>query len=247
MPRWFPLPPQASAHAAATDTVIILVHGLMLALFVGWLCYFVFVLIRFRRGRQPRADYRGPRGRASHGVEMAVIVAEAVLLIAFAWPVWAGRASPPPADATVIRVVAEQFAWNVHYPGPDGRFGRAAANLVSGDNPLGLDRTDPDAADDIVILNELAMPADRPVRIELSSKDVIHSFSLPQMRVKQDAIPGLPVPVWFQPTRITPAGERWEVNCSQLCGLGHYRMRAIYRVMPPADFDRWLRDAAASQ
>jgi cytochrome c oxidase subunit II len=249
MPRWLqwlrnlmPLPTPASAQAAATDTIIVLAHVLMFVVFAGWLAYFVYVLIRFRRRRQPVARYAGARGRSARLVETGIIIAEAVLLIAFALPAWAVRAADPPADATVIQVVAEQFAWNVHYPGPDGIFGRAAADLVSIDNPLGLDPADPAGTDDVVLLNELNLPDDTPVRIELSSKDVIHSLSLPQMRVKQDAVPGLPMRVWFQPTRTTPPDERWEINCSQLCGLGHYRMRAFYRVMPRADFDAWLRD-----
>jgi cytochrome c oxidase subunit 2 len=242
MPAWFPLPVQASAHAAATDRLIVMVHVLSAALFVGWLGYFAYVLIRFRRKRQPVARYQQASGRASRLVEAAVVIVESLLLLAFALPAWALRAADPPADATVIRIVAEQFVWNVHYPGPDGVFGRASLALMTTDNPLGLDPADPAAVDDVVLLNELNLPDDRPVRIELSSKDVIHSLSLPQMRVKQDAIPGMTQRVWFQPTRITPDGERWEINCSQLCGLGHYRMRAFYRVMPRAAFDAWIRD-----
>lgn len=248
-PTWLTslLPTPASANAGAIDTIIVLVHVLMAVLFTGWLAYFVYVLIRFRQRRHPRADYHGTTGRASRWVEIAVVVAEAVLLIAFALPAWALRASPPPPDVTEIQVVAEQFAWNVHYPGPDGRFGRMSAALVSIDNPLGLDRTDPAAADDVVVLNELMLPDDKPVLIYLSSKDVIHSLSLPQMRVKQDAIPGMRIPVWFKPTRVTPPDEHWEINCSQLCGLAHYRMRALYRVLPRPAFDAWLHDAASGQ
>jgi cytochrome c oxidase subunit 2 len=102
-----------------------------------------------------------------------------------------------------VKIVAEQFAWNVRYPGPDGIFGRTDINLVSSDNPLGLDRTDPYAKDDITTINQLNLPVDKPIIIELSSKDVIHSLNLPLFRVKQDAIPGQLVKVWFQPTMTT--------------------------------------------
>ena len=125
-------------------------------------------------------------------IEWAVAFVELVLIVAFAIPAWAARvdAFPSPNEATVVRVVAEQFAWNVHYPGADGQFGRTDIKLVAAENPLGLDRSDPAAKDDFNSVNQLALPVNKPAIIHLSSKDVIHSFSLIQMRVKQDTIPG---------------------------------------------------------
>ena len=143
---------------------------------------------------------------------------------------------PADNEAVVVRVVAEQFAWNAHYPGSDGRFGRRDIKLVAADNPLGIDRTDADAEDDIITTNNLYLPVDRPVLIHLSSKDVIHSFGLFEMRVKQDAIPGMDIPVWFIPNRI---GD-YEIACSQLCGLGHYRMRGTVQVRSDADYKALL-------
>lgn len=140
-----------------------------------------------------------------------------------------------------MRVVAEQFAWNVHYPGADGRFGRTDIALLGPANPLGLDRTDPAAKDDIATINQLHLPVNRPVIVYLSSKDMVHSFTLPQMRVKQDATPGIAQPVWFTPTET----GQWEIVCSQLCGLGHYRMRGFYTIQTQADFDAWLAAEAA--
>jgi cytochrome c oxidase subunit II len=136
----------------------------------------------------------------------------------------------------VVRVVAEQFAWNIQYPGPDGTFGRTRLDLVRPENPLGLDISDPAAKDDVWTQNQLNLPVGRPVIVHLSSKDVIHSFGLPQMRVKQDAIPGIEQRLWFTPTK---TGE-WEIACSQLCGLGHYRMRGFYTIQTQADFNAWL-------
>ena len=221
------LPPAASAHAADIDRVLTLVHVLMAVLFVGWSIYFACALVRFRAGRQPRARHEGARGRVALATEIGVVVAEVVLLVVFALPVWfsrtAAQPAPAPGGATVVRVVAEQFAWNVHYPGADGEFGATSPALVSGTNPLGLDRRSPHAADDVVDVNQLQVPVGRPVVIQLSSKDVIHSFGVPALRVKQDAIPGVLTPVWFTPT---VAGE-YEIACSQLCGLAHFRMRAV--------------------
>jgi cytochrome c oxidase subunit 2 len=173
---------------------------------------------------------------------VGVAVIEVVLLVFYAIPAWARRVDqmPTPQQATVVRVVGEQFAWNVQYPGADGQFGRTDIKLVSADNPLGLDRTDPNAKDDVTTINQLNLPVDRPVLVQLSTKDVIHSFGLYEMRVKQDVIPGLEIPVWFVPTRV---GE-YEVTCSQLCGLGHYRMRGFLTIQSENDFRTWLADQA---
>lgn len=237
------LPPPASAHAASIDTVMSLVHLLMLMLFVGWGTYFAFALIRFRRGRQPRADAHGARGRFALATEIGVVIAEAVLLVIFALPLWFERTSarPPDAGALVIRVVAEQFAWNVQYPGADGKFGDTKLSLVTQTNPLGLDRESPFGKDDIVTLSVMHLPVNRPVLIQLSSKDVIHSFGVPAMRVKQDANPGVVTPVWFTPTM---TGE-FEIACSQLCGLGHYRMKGIITVEAEEAFRKFLAEEAA--
>ena len=233
-------PVQASTHAAEVDQMTVLVHWLMLVLFVGWGLFFVFVLFRFRKGANPTASYTGAKGKISKGLEVAIALIEIVLLVFYAIPAWAKRvkAFPSEGEAVVVRVVAEQFAWNIHYPGPDGTFGRTDIALVSADNPLGLDRRDPSAKDDITTINQLNLPVDRPALVHLSSKDVIHSFGLYEMRVKQDAIPGMNIPVWFIPNRV---GE-YEIACSQLCGLGHFRMRGFITIQSAADYKKWFDD-----
>jgi cytochrome c oxidase subunit 2 len=242
MLEWLGLPVQASTHAAELDHMTLIVHWLMAALFIGWGGFFLFVLVRFRRGANPKASYEGAHGRLAKGIEIAVVVAEAVLLLFYAIPAWAVRVAEFPAEseAVVVRVVAEQFAWNVHYPGPDNRFGRREVARIAADNPLGLDRADPDAKDDIATINQLNLPVDRPVLVHLSTKDVIHSFGLYEMRVKQDAIPGLDIPVWFIPNRI---GD-YEIACSQLCGLGHFRMRGFVKIQSETDFRNFLAEEA---
>jgi cytochrome c oxidase subunit 2 len=231
------LPVQASAQAVQLDHITTIVHALMAILFVGWGAYFAYVLVRFRRTRQPQADYRGARGHWSTWTEVAVAVVEIVLLAAFSIPAWASRLSPAPPDALPVRVTAQQFSWTFHYAGADGEFGRTDPALVSSDNPAGLDRTSPHAADDVVSVNDMHLPIDRPVIVQLAARDVIHSFGVPAMRVKQDAIPGMGVPVWFTPTR---AGT-FDIACSQLCGLGHYSMRAVITVTSANEFTAWLR------
>ena len=233
-------PVQASTHAAEVDAMTVLVHWLMLVLFVGWGLFFIYVLFRFSKRANPVASYTGAKGKISKGLEVAVALIEVVLLVFYAIPAWAKRvkAFPAESEAVVVRVVAEQFAWNIHYPGPDGKFGRTDIALVSADNPLGLDRRDEAAKDDITTINQLNLPVDRPVLVHLSSKDVIHSFGLYEMRVKQDAIPGMNIPVWFIPNRV---GE-YEIACSQLCGLGHFRMRGFITIQSATDYKKWYDD-----
>jgi cytochrome c oxidase subunit 2 len=235
--QWLGLPVEASAQAPQLDRITVLVHGLMAVMFVGWLAYFVYVLIRFRRRRQPVADYLGARGRWSKWTEAAVAIAEIVLLSAFSIPAWASRVHGAPANgALVVRVVAQQFSWTIHYAGPDGEFGRVDASLVTPDNPAGLDRRSAHAADDVVTIDDMHLPMGQPVIVELTSRDMVHSFGVPAMRVKQDVIPGMTIPVWFTPT----LDGTYDIACSQLCGLGHYRMRAVMTVVSPKDFSRWL-------
>ena len=235
---WLRMPGAASAHAPDIDRTMALVHWLILVLFVGWSTFFVFVLVRFRRTRHPRASYHGLRGNWSAWIEGGVLAAEIALLVFFSIPLWSQRVDALPAEnaSTVVRVVAEQFAWNVHYPGADGAFGRTDLQLVTSTNPLGLDRRDPAAADDVTTVNQLRLPVNRAAIVYLTSKDVVHSFALPQMRIKQDATPGLVTPVWFTPVQV----GAWEIACAQLCGLGHYRMKGFYTIEPQGTFDQWV-------
>ncbi len=196
------LPPNGAEHGAQIDSLMLMVHLLMAVVFVGWGIFLVAAIVRGRRASgNPPATAR--LGRFALLSEISIAVVEITLLVGIALPFWAGRidAAPADRDATVIRVVAEQFVWNVHYPGPDGVFGRADISLVTPENPLGLDRNDPAAKDDITTLNVMHLPVGRPVVIYLSSKDVIHSFSLPLFRIKQDAIPGQRVRLWFIPEK----------------------------------------------
>ena len=242
MLTWLGLPVQASTHAAELDQMTALVHWLMLVLFVGWGAFFVFVLVRFRKGANPTANYAGAKGKFAKSTEVLVAIIEIVLLVFYAIPAWATRvgAFPSESEATVVRVTAKQFEWISHYPGPDGRFGRRDVTRVAADNPLGLVRTEPDAKDDIVTTNQLNLPVDRPVLVQLTSLDVIHSFGLFEMRVKQDAIPGMEIPVWFVPNKT----GQYEIACSQLCGIGHFRMRGFVNIQSAADFRNFLAEEA---
>jgi cytochrome c oxidase subunit 2 len=245
------LPYLASQHGSAIDRTVGYMHVLMLALFVGWGGFLLYALWRFRRARNPVANYHGVTSHASSYLEVGVAVAEGVLLFGFSVPMWMQRVDriPPESQATVVEVTAEQFAWNIHYAGPDGRFGRTDIKLIDVQtNPLGLDHKDAAAKDDVITLNQLHLPAGKPAIIKLRSKDVIHSFNLPEFRIKQDTVPGLTIPVWFVPD-VTTAQMRertgnpefqYEIACAQLCGLGHYRMRGFVTIDTPGEYQSWM-------
>ena len=235
------MPPDYSAHGWEIDRLIVFMHWVMAILLVFWAAYYAYVLWRFRASRHPRAVYRGMQSHWSTWSEAGVALVEVLILAGLSIPAWSRWAAPINRDKNPleIRIVAEQFAWNAHYPGKDGVFGKGDVKLVSATNPLGLDPSDPHGKDDIVSLNNLHLEVNRPVVLHINSKDVIHSFKLPVMRVEQDAIPGMDVPIHFTPIR-TNNGDRWEIVCAQLCGLGHYRMRGQLYVDTKADLEKWL-------
>lgn len=236
------LPPNASEHGYQIDHILEFSHWFMGALFLGWSLFFIFVLFRFHKSRHPAADHQGVKSGISTHLEFSVVLIEAVLLIGFAIPLWAKRVNqfPDTQNAILVHAVGQQFNWTFHLPGPDGEFGRRNIELVTNSNPLGLDPNDPAGKDDIVVPGELHAPIDRPLIIELSSKDVIHNFALPAMRIAQDAIPGSLIPMWFRPIKT----GTYEVICGQLCGLGHYSMKGTLVVDSPADYQAWLKERA---
>lgn len=238
------MPVDASAHGPELDRLSAMVHWVMLILFVFWGAYFLYVLWRFNAKNNAKADYTGMRSHWSTWSEAGVAVVEVILLVGFSIPLWSRwtQRPGPETNPLEIRVVGEQFAWNIQYPGRDNLFGKRDVKLVSSTNPLGLDPNDPGGKDDIVTLNQLHVEVNRPVIVHVTSKDVIHSFALNEMRVKQDAIPGMEVGIHFTPV-MTNNGRAWEIACAQLCGLGHYRMRGMLTVHQKADFEAWMKTA----
>lgn len=231
------LPLAASAHAKDLDAVLTSVHVHMAIQAIAWGAFFVYCLVRFRAKAHPQPDIRGLRPLLPIAAIALVVIGDAALLATSALPVWLTRSTlPDPASTPFeVRVVAEQFAWNIHYPGPDGQFGPTSNALISATNPLGIDRRTATGRDDIGLQNLLTVPVGRPVIVHLSSRDVVHSFTLNEMRVRQDATPGLLVRTWFTPTTV----GQWDIACSQLCGLGHYRMRGSFSVVTDDQWRAW--------
>lgn len=237
------LPPNAAEHGPALDSLLFYIHLLMFVLFVGWSAFFLYTVWRFRQRRQAKADYHGVQSHASSYLEGAVAVVEGVLLVAFAIPLWARGASlanfPPEKDSTVVRVIGRQFNWLARYPGADGVFGKGDPKLLTPDNPLGVDPNDPQGKDDLLLQSsEVVVPVNKPVIAHISSLDVIHCFAVKPMRVTQDAIPGLSIPVWFTPTQV----GTYQITCAQLCGNGHSSMRGLLRVLSAPDYEAWFKE-----
>ncbi len=237
------LPELVSVHGAAVDhqlTLTLIVAGTVFFLAHAGLGCFIW---RYRARGAERATYWHENSK----LELTWTLATAVVFIGLGIlgnRVWAAYfLTEPPDSALAVEVTAQQFAWNVRYPGPDGRFGRTDPAQIDDaiGNFIGLDRKDPHAADDVLTQNIMAIPVNRPIRVVLRTKDVTHGFFVPQLRVKQDAVPGLSIPIHFTATR---AGE-YEIACAELCGMQHYKMRGRLLVMSEPAFEDWLRQRAA--
>jgi cytochrome c oxidase subunit 2 len=216
------LPPGASTFTDEIDWLyylILVITGIAFVLVEIALVWFAF---RYRKRPGQKATY-------VHGSTRAVVVWTSVTAIvvvmigALSAPAWGrikGRNAAPPGSLP-LGIHAKQFEWHITYPGPDGKLG---------------------TADDFTLRGQIHVPVNRPIAGMLTSEDVIHSFFVPAFRIKQDAVPGMNIPVWFQPTK---TGE-YELGCAELCGLGHYRMRAMVTVHTQEDYDRWMAEQSRS-
>lgn len=234
------LPDNYSAHGGQVDHLLDVVHWFMIALFVGWTIFFFICLFRFWHKRSRKASYDGVRNHVSSHMEVAVIIIEAVLLLGFAFPLWANRVDDwdtvQELDPIRARVVGWQFGWTYHYPGLDGKFGRVDAAMISGSNDLGIDYSDPNSHDDFTA-PVLKLAAGRAAVLNVGTKDVIHNYAIVPMRIQQDAIPGKEISMWFTPT------EPMEtfVVCAQLCGDGHANMIGTMEVVTAPAYNDWAQ------
>lgn len=229
----------ASNHGHVGNHMLGLIHWFMAVLFVGWTIFLFVILFKFRSKKNPKASYEGMTSHFSTHVEIGVVIVEVVLLLGFAFPLWATRADAkarPIGDEVVnLRAVGEQYRWTFHYAGADNLVGLTSSSRYSGANPVGLVAEDPNAADDFVSINRLVIPVGRPVVIQVTSKDVIHGLAIVPMFSQQDAIPGSEIPMWFVPEK---EGE-WDIVCAQLCGAGHAQMVSKVVAMKSEEFDAW--------
>jgi len=243
----FSLPEVVSQDGGQIDGLIIAVHLLMLVLFVGWIIYYFVALWKFRATNNPKADYKGVKTKTiTNSIEGAVIVSELVLVVLaiYYWNFYVNKPSDF-SEASVVRVTGEQFAWNARYPGADGKLGAQSKTLVSAENPFGTDKSKPFWEDDVEVLkSDIVVPmiknedgTHKSVTIDLTSKDVIHCFKVLPLRVCQDVIPGMRIPIHFKPVK----EGRYQITCAQLCGDGHARMKGAVKVVDEAAWDEWYK------
>jgi cytochrome c oxidase subunit 2 len=237
---WFPPAINEVGHEIdAQFGRTLLITGIVFVAAQFGLAYAIF---KFRDQGQKAASFEG-----NNTMEIVWTLATIVLFVGlglYARNAWAEvhfmDAAP---GALQIEVTGEQFVWNFRYAGPDGKFGREKPELVSAStgNPVGLDPTDPASKDDIVS-PVIAVPVGREVELNIRSQDVTHSFFVRELRLKQDAVPGMEIHMHFTATE---TGD-FEIVCAQLCGLGHYRMHSVLSVMSEADFAKWMKDQEAA-
>ena len=230
---WFP--ESISEHGGAVDrqfTITILVVGIAFAaaqIGLGWVVW---------KYRDSSAATRATYSHGNNRLEVVWTVVTAVIFISLAvmgQRVWAAlHLHAAPAGSYTVEVVAQQFSWNFHYHGKDNVFGRTDPKLIddSALNYVGLDDTDPNAKDDAVV-STLVFPVNRPIELILKSKDVTHSFFVPQLRFKQDLVPGMAIPVHFT---VNKTGK-YELACAELCGMNHYKMKSYMLVLPEDEFN----------
>jgi cytochrome c oxidase subunit 2 len=221
LPQWMHLPEQASTYAPQIDGMFHLIMWITGVIFVIVEAVLLFFLWRYRRrpGREVHYTHGNNRLEVIWTIIPALIC---VFLALLSRKLWEDIKEHMPHEGIEIHVTGEQFAWNILYPGPDGKFG---------------------TPDDIATLNQLHFPVGKPVIATLTSKDVIHSFFLPEFRVKQDAVPGMKTRIWFEANKV----GHWEIACAELCGLGHFRMKGFVTVDTPEDYQKWLAEQSAAQ
>ncbi len=232
--RWW-FPASISEHGPAYDAQFLITIVVVGVAFVAAQVALGVVVWRYAdTGQAARAVYSHGNNRMEilwTGVTAAIFITLG-LLGQRVW--WNLHMNPAPADAAQVRVTAQQFQWNFHYPGPDGRFGRTDPKKISDEsiNYVGLDDADPASADDTVT-QTLVAQVNRPLEMNLTSRDVTHSFWVPPLRFKQDAVPGLDVKVHFTPQKV----GQYEIACAELCGQQHYKMRSYMLVLPGDEYN----------
>ena len=234
-------PEVASEHGVGVDGVITYLALATGAVLIIGTCFLMWFVWSYGRGRPTGSLQISRRAEILASLipvlAMALIAESGVLLKGL--PVWEQVYGETPDGALVVEVTGKQFEWIVRYPGPDGTFGETDPALIDNvANMGGLDPDDPAGADDVVLRNQVHVVVGRPVALRLRARDVLHSFSVPAMRIKQDAIPGSIISTHFVPTRV----GAFEIACAELCGMGHYRMRARVVVHEQAEFDNWLAE-----
>jgi len=205
--------------------------------FIAVNLFMAYAVIRYRYNKNRRSEYK-PEDKKLEGWLTGVTALGVAAMLTPGLFVWADFVTVP-EEAHVIEAVSQQWNWSYRLPGKDGKFGAVESRYVSDENPFGMERDDPDGQDDVLVSSQTVhLPVDKPVKVNLRSKDVLHNFAVAQFRVKMDMVPGLVTYLWFTPIR---TGE-FEILCEELCGVAHHAMRGMVVVDEQADYDAWLAE-----
>jgi len=241
------LPEASSIHGVRTDRLFWMTMGILVFAFLVT-NVFLFVFAYRYQYKEGNKAYFYPE---NHKLEVVWTVIPAIvmsILVFFGWTEWSAITKPEPKDSEVIEVMAQQFSWQVRYPGPDGKLGSHSFKLIDATNTFGLDFSDDASLDDFTP-PELHLPKGKPVLLKIRARDVLHSVFLPHFRVKMDAVPGMPTKFWFVPTKTTKemreelgnANFNYELACTEICGRGHFAMRFVVVVDEPEEYEAWKK------
>ena len=231
-PWWWT--PVASNWGGMDDTII-LTFWVTGVVFIAVCLFMAYCIWRYRYRKDRKAEYKPEDKKLEFRLTLLTALGVAALL-APGLVVW-NKFITVPENAMKIEVVAYQWGWNYRLPGADGVLGKTSVGLISDDNPYGLDISDPNSKDDIIVMDaDLHLEINQPVKVELRSLDVLHNFYVPQFRAKMDMLPGIITYYWFTPEK---KGD-YEVLCAEYCGTGHYAMRGRVLVDEEKDYSNWL-------
>ena len=231
-PWWFT--PIASNWGGLDDTIIITfwVTGIV---FIAVNLFIAYCIFKFRTHEGRKADYQ-PENNKLEGWLTVITAVGVVAMLAPGLVAWSDFVTVP-EGADEVDVVGQQWNWSYRYPGEDRVFGSVEPRNVSPENPFGIDPNDPDGQDDILVYSaEMHLPIDRPVKLLLRSKDVLHDFAVAQFRAKMDLVPGMVTYMWLTPTRT----GSFEILCEELCGMAHHAMRGRVVVEDLSTYQEWL-------
>jgi cytochrome c oxidase subunit 2 len=216
-----------------TLTITVVMTGIF---FVAINAFLIYILLRYRHREGRQAAYE-PENKKLERWLIGITTVGIAALLAPGLAVYASYIRAP-RDALVLEVLGQQWQWRYRFPGTGGKLGLSDARFFSAGNPFGLDPTDAQGQDDILVnANEVQLPLGKPVKVLLRSHDVLHDFYVPQIRARMNMVPGMVTTFWFTPTRL----GRYEVLCAQLCGVGHSNMRGTMVVVEEANFQAWLQ------
>lgn len=236
-PWW--LPDCVTTQGQQIDRLFIAITDLTLVVFVAVVFCMIYFMVKYRAKRGVKAVYY-------HGNNMlelfwtAIPAAIFIGIVVYSNGLWGELFDQKkiPLDALNVEIIAEQYGFNIRYPGPGNVLGNSDDKLISGENKLGLDPQDPRNKEGFTTYNDFCVPVGRAVHLRLRSRDVIHAFFVPEFRLGQDMVPGRTISyMWFQTIRT----GNFAICCNQLCGVGHYNMQAKLRVVSQEEYDKWIQ------